>query len=221
MTDADTAARLVPARKTLPALRRRAATCTACHLYAHATQTVFGEGPRDAMLMLVGEVPGDYEDRDGRPFVGPSGRLLDRCLGEAGIDRDRAYVTNVVKHFKWLLRGKKRLHGKINRAEIRACSPWLFAELAVVRPRILVCLGATAAQALLGSGFRVSRQRGAFIASPIADHVLATVHPSALLRGDPESREREIAHFVADLAKVGRLMRRMPAPAGAQPRRAS
>jgi DNA polymerase len=169
---------------------------------------VFGEGPPDAPLMLVGEVPGDYEDRAGRPFVGPSGRLLDRCLAAAGIDRDKIYLTNAVKHFKWELRGKKRLHGKLNRGEIRACLPWLFAELAAVKPRIVVCLGATAAQAVIDPGFRVSRQRGAFVPSPIAPHVLATVHPAALLRGDPAEREAEIGRFTADLKKVSRLLRR-------------
>jgi DNA polymerase len=207
LSQIDTAAALIPPRPSLTTLRRRAAGCTACPLYAHATETVFGEGPVHAPLMLVGEVPGDQEDRVGRPFVGPAGHLLDRCLADAGIDRGQAYVTNVVKHFKWLLRGKKRLHGKISRAEIRACSPWLFAELAVVKPKILVCLGATAAQTLIGPDFRVSRQRGEFIPSPLAPHLLATVHPSALLRGDPASRDAEIGRFVAELKIVATTLR--------------
>jgi uracil-DNA glycosylase len=201
----------VPVSKqaSIASLRRRAARCTACHLYVHATQTVFGEGPEHAMLMIVGEVPGDFEDRRGRPFVGPAGKLLDRCLAEAGIARERVYVTNVVKHFKWLLRGKKRLHGKINRAEIRACSPWLFAELEAVKPKIVLCLGAHAAQTLIAPGFKVSRQRGEFVPSPLAERILATVHPSSLLRGDPEMREAAIHRFVADLKKVDVAMRRL------------
>lgn len=201
------AAALIPPRPTLGGLRRRAATCTACPLYAHATQTVFGEGPAEAPLMLVGEVPGDYEDRTGHPFVGPAGRLLDRCLADAGIDRGQAYVTNVVKHFKWLLRGKKRLHGKINRAEIKACSPWLFAELDVIKPKLVVSLGATAAHTLIGPAFSVMRDRGKLVGSVIAPRIVATVHPSALLRGDPAKRDVEIGRFVADLKTVSRLMR--------------
>lgn len=198
-TETATAATLIPARPTLTELRRRAATCTACPLYRNATQTVFGEGPAHAALMLVGEVAGDREDREGRPFVGPAGLLLDRCLRDAGIDRRTIYVTNVVKHFKWLARGKKRLHGKLNRAEIRACSPWLFAELAVVKPALVVCLGATAARTLIAPDFLVSRQRGEVVASEITARIMATVHPAALLRGDPAMREREIVRFVADL----------------------
>jgi DNA polymerase len=168
---------------------------------------VFGEGPAEAPLMLVGEVPGDYEDRTGHPFVGPAGRLLDRCLADAGIDRGQAYVTNVVKHFKWLLRGKKRLHGKINRAEIKACSPWLFAELDVIKPKLVVALGATAAHTLIGPAFSVMRDRGKLVGSVIAPRIVATVHPSALLRGDPAKRDVEIGRFVADLKTVSRLMR--------------
>lgn len=202
------ASALIPAPLSMAALRRAAATCTACPLHANATQTVFGEGPRDAALMLVGEVPGDREDVLGHPFVGPSGRLLDRCLAAAGIRRDEAYVTNVVKHFKWILRGKKRLHGKVNRAEIAACRPWLMAEIALVKPEILVCLGAVAAQALIGPEFRVTQARGVFVASPLAPRVMATVHPSALLRGEPDMREQEIARFVADLKKVAALLGR-------------
>ncbi len=156
--------------------------------------------------MLVGEQPGDQEDRVGRPFVGPAGRLLDRCLAEVGIDRTAAYVTNVVKHFKWTLRGKRRIHGKPKAMEIRACRPWLDAEIAVVKPKVLVCLGATAAQALLGPAFRVSRERGQFVPSPLAPYVLATVHPSALLRAEDEQREAEIARFIEDLRKAAAVL---------------
>jgi DNA polymerase len=164
---------------------------------------VFGEGPAHADIMLVGEQPGDVEDRAGRPFVGPAGQLLDRLLVEAGIDRDRAYVTNAVKHFKWVPRGKRRIHSKPGSLEIRACGPWLEAEIAAVEPRALVCLGATAAQALLGPAFRVTRDRGRFLESSLAPLVLATVHPSSLLRApDEASRAAEIRRFVADLALV-------------------
>jgi len=180
-------------------LRAAAAGCTACPLYAHATQTVFGEGPLQAIVMLVGETPGDQEDRQGRPFVGPAGQLLDRCLKEAGIDRRRAYVSNVVKHFKWVPRGKNRLHAKPGSLEIRACRPWLDAEIALVRPQVLVCLGATAAQALLGAGFRVTADRGRRIDSSLAPFVMATVHPSSLLRADDARRAQEIHRFIADL----------------------
>ncbi len=202
----DTARRLIPPRASLAALREAAQRCTACPLHAEATQTVFGEGPAHAALLLVGETPGDQEDRAGRPFIGPAGKLLDRCLDAAGIARDKAYVTNVVKHFKWTPRGKRRLHAKPNAMEIRACEPWLEAEIAAVKPKVIVCLGATAAQALLGADFRVTRQRGAFVASALAPHVLATVHPSALLRGDPGMREAETARFVADLKVAARAL---------------
>ena len=180
-------------------LRAAAAGCTACPLYAHATQTVFGEGPLQAIVMLVGETPGDQEDRQGRPFVGPAGQLLDHCLADAGIDRRRSYVSNVVKHFKWVSRGKKRLHAKPGSLEIHACRPWLDAEIALVRPQVLVCLGATAAQALLGAGFRVTADRGRRIDSPLAPFVMATVHPSSLLRAGDASRAQEIQRFIADL----------------------
>src|SRR5919206_1186491 len=173
---------LIPDRPDLGALRSAAAGCTACDLFRDATQTVFGEGTPGAEVMLVGEQPGDGEDREGRPFVGPAGRMLDQALEEAGIDRKLAYVTNVVKHFKWTPRGKRRLHEKPNAREIAACRPWLEAELAVLKPEVLVCLGATAAQALLGREFRVSQQRGQFIQSPWARYVMATVHPSSILR---------------------------------------
>lgn len=201
-----TASKLIPVRPTLAALSSAAANCTACSLYADATQTVFGEGPAHAGLMLVGETPGDQEDQTGRPFVGPAGRLLDRCLLEAGIARDQAYVTNVVKHFKWTPRGKRRIHAKPNAMEIRACLPWLDAEIAAVKPKVLVCLGATAAQALLGRDFRVSRERGKPIKSSLAPHVLATVHPSALLRTPDEEREAAIARFIEDLRKVAKAL---------------
>lgn len=199
----DTAASLIPPHPTLAKLRAVAAGCTACPLHAHATQTVFGEGPAHAALMLVGETPGDREDVEDRPFVGPAGRLLDRCLAAAGLERETSYVTNVVKHFKWTPRGKRRLHAKPNAGEIRACKPWVEAEIALVQPRVLVLLGATAAQALLGSGFRVTRQRGEFVKSNLAPRVMATVHPSALLRAEDAAREDAIAAFIADLRKAG------------------
>jgi DNA polymerase len=201
-----TAAELIPPRPTLATLDAAAAHCTACPLYARATQTVFGDGAPDAPLMLVGEQPGDQEDHAGSPFVGPAGQLLDRCLVAAGIDRGNAYVTNAVKHFKWIPRGKRRIHGKPNAREIQACKPWLEAEIAVIKPRVLVCLGATAAQALLGRAFRVSRDRGRPIPSAFAPYVLATVHPSALLRARDAEREAAIARFVADLSEAARLL---------------
>ena len=194
---------LIPDDPDLEKLREAAAGCKGCDLWRDATQTVFGEGAAGAVVMLVGEVPGDGEDEAGRPFVGPAGRLLDRALEEAGIDRSQAYVTNVVKHFKFERRGKVRLHKKPNAGEIHACRPWLDAELAVVRPDVLVCLGATAAQALLGAGFRVSQQRGEWVSSPLAPKVTATVHPSSILRApDDEARKQAYKGFVADLARV-------------------
>jgi uracil-DNA glycosylase family protein len=204
---ASSAAALIPPHPSLAKLRASAAQCTACPLYANATRTVFGEGPAHAALMLVGETPGDREDLVGRPFVGPAGQLLDRCLAAAGVERERAYVSNVVKHFKWTPRGKRRLHAKPNAGEISACKPWVEAEIALVKPRVLVLLGATAGQALLGPDFRVTRERGRFIASTLAPHVLATVHPSSLLRGDPASREDAIAAFVADLRKAAAALK--------------
>jgi DNA polymerase len=200
----ETAAPLVPEKASLSKLREAAAGCTACDLYKTGTQTVFGEGTRNAEVMFVGEQPGDQEDLQGKPFVGPAGKLLDQALEEAGIDRAKVYVTNVVKHFKWQARGKRRIHQKPNWAEIAACRPWLEAELEVVQPRVLVCLGATAAQALLGRDFRVSRMRGEPVESDLAEHVVATVHPSAILRAD--EREREFAEFVHDLEKVAALI---------------
>jgi len=188
----------------LAALRAAVNDCRGCDLYKHATQAVFGEGSSGAEVMFVGEQPGDQEDLSGRPFVGPAGRLFDRAMAEARIDRSHAYVTNVVKHFKWRAHGKRRLHQKPNWAEVTACKPWLDAELAAVEPRVLICLGATAAQALLGRQFRVTKQRGEPIDSELAPHVLATIHPSAILRSD--DRDTEYAAFVRDLRVVTRLL---------------
>jgi len=196
---------ILPDRPTLPKVRQAAAGCKACDLYARGTQTVFGEGPRRAEIMLVGEQPGDAEDVAGRPFVGPAGKLLDRALEEAGIDRAVVYVTNVVKHFKWEPRGKRRIHAKPNAAEIGACRPWLETEIALVKPRILICLGATAAQALLGKAFRVSQQRGQPVASALAPTVGATIHPSSILRApDDETRREELRRFIEDLKAIVR-----------------
>jgi uracil-DNA glycosylase len=194
---------LLPERPTIASVREVAAGCKACDLYKRGTQTVFGEGPRRAEIMLVGEQPGDAEDLAGHPFVGPAGKLLDRALEEAGIDRGAVYVTNVVKHFKWEPRGKRRIHAKPNAAEIGACRPWLETEIALVKPRVLVCLGATAAQALLGKTFKVSRQRGAAVPSPLAPVVGATVHPSSILRApDEETRRAELQRFIEDLKQI-------------------
>ncbi|HTI38720.1 MAG TPA: UdgX family uracil-DNA binding protein [Vicinamibacterales bacterium] len=194
---------LIPARPTLKTVREAARGCRACDLYRRGTQTVFGEGPRRARIMMVGEQPGDAEDIAGHPFVGPAGKLLDRALEEAGIDRGLVYVTNVVKHFKWEPRGKRRIHAKPNSAEIGACRPWLETEIALVKPHVLVCLGATAAQALLGRSFKVSRQRGRFVPSDLAPRVTATVHPSSILRApDDDARHVEMKRFVDDLKKV-------------------
>src|ERR671936_386897 len=203
----DTAAPLVPEKPTLPKLRKAAAGCKACPLWERGTQTVFGEGSKQADVVFVGEQPGDQEDLTGRPFVGPAGKLLDRALVEAGIDRDKVYVTNVVKHFKWQARGKRRIHQKPNWQEIAACRPWLDSELAVLQPRVLVCLGSTAAQALLGRQFRVTRERGKLLDSDLAEHVLATVHPSSILRQqDEDSRRAEMDAFVHDLEAVAAVL---------------
>jgi DNA polymerase len=192
-----------PDTSSLAEVREAASGCTACHLYKRATQTVFGEGPKHASIMLVGEQPGDYEDVAGKPFVGPAGKIMDRALEEAGIDRRQVYVTNAVKHFKWEPRGKRRIHQKPNSREIAACRPWLEAELRLVKPKLLVCLGSTAGQAIFGPSFRVTRERGKVLSSELTSsgcRIVATVHPSSLLRQpDEESREREYAHFVADL----------------------
>ncbi len=194
---------LIPEKPTIDTVRSAARDCKACDLFKRGTQTVFGEGPRKAQIMMVGEQPGDAEDVAGQPFVGPAGKLLDRALEEAGIDRRLVYVTNVVKHFKWEPRGKRRIHAKPNGAEIAACRPWLETEILLVKPRVLVCLGATAAQALLGRAFKVSQQRGTFVPSSLAPRVTATVHPSSILRApDDESRREEMRRFVMDLKRV-------------------
>ena len=191
---------LPPGPADLDALRAAAAGCQGCDLYRNATQTVFGEGAERADVVLVGEQPGDREDREGEPFVGPAGRLLDKGLDQAGIDRDRAYITNVVKHFKWKPAGKRRIHQKPNAEQIGACRPWLDAELSLLRPKIVVCLGATAAQALLGRSFKVTQQRGQLVEWDREPLALATVHPSSILRvPDDETRAREFDAFVADL----------------------
>src|SRR5947207_15779399 len=201
--------RLIPTEPTIPGLRAAAEACTACSLYKNATQTVFGEGPEGSLLMLVGEQPGDVEDLAGRPFVGPAGKLLDRCLSEAGVDRARTYVTNAVKHFKWVPRGPRRIHSKPGAVEIEACFPWLEAEISVVKPQIVVALGATAAQALFGRAFRVTRDRGRLVPFALAPCALATVHPSALLRApDEETRRLEIDRFIEDLRRVAAMLAR-------------
>ena len=202
MEETGSAADFLPPKLTLPVLRDAVQGCRGCQLYKNASQAVFGEGTRSAAVMLVGEQPGDQEDRAGRPFVGPAGKLLDRALEEAGIDRKATYVTNAVKHFKWEARGKRRIHAKPSWSEVAACRPWLEAELAVVKPTVLVLLGAVAAQGLLGRQFRVTKQRGELIDSPLAPYVTATIHPSAILRGEPADRERELARLVDDLRKV-------------------
>jgi uracil-DNA glycosylase family protein len=200
VSETGTAAAFVPERLSLRSLREAARACTGCPLWQTGTQTVFGEGAARAELMLVGEQPGDKEDLEGRPFVGPAGRLLDEALEEAGIDRKTVYLTNAVKHFKWEPRGKRRIHQRPNRAEIAACRPWLDAELAVVRPQVLVCLGAVAAQSLLGRDVRVTRDRGHPIESELVPVAFATVHPSSILRApDDEARRRERGLFVDDL----------------------
>ncbi len=196
----ESAAPLVPPRPSLKKLREVAAGCKACPLWKTGTQTVFGEGSPKAEVMFVGEQPGDQEDKEGKPFVGPAGRLLGKAMEEAGIDRSTVYVTNAVKHFKWKAQGKRRIHQKPSWSEIAACSPWLEAELAVVKPRVLVCLGATAAQALLGRQFRVTQHRGEPVESELAPVVLATVHPSSILRAD--NREAQFKRFVKDLDVV-------------------
>jgi uracil-DNA glycosylase family protein len=201
----DGAAPLVPPNPSLEKLRAAAADCKACPLWKTGTQTVFGEGPDDAELMFVGEQPGDREDIEGHPFVGPAGQLFDRALEEVGLDRSRTYVTNAVKHFKWTPRGRRRIHQKPNWSEIAACHPWLEAELAVIQPRVLVPMGAVAAQALLGKQFRVSRERGRPIESDLAPVVIATVHPSSVLRS--QEREREYEGLVEDLRTVAGALR--------------
>ena len=201
------AAELIPDHPTLSSLREAAKDCQACDLWKRGTQTVFGDGARRAELMFVGEQPGDQEDLTGHPFVGPAGKLLDRVLADVGIDRGAVYVTNVVKHFKWEPRGKRRIHKKPNASEIAACRPWLDTEIQLVKPRAIVCLGATAAQALLGRQFKVTAKRGELIASTLAPIVVATVHPSSILRApDDETRHLEMKRFTDDLRKVARAL---------------
>jgi uracil-DNA glycosylase len=206
----DEAQARLPDRPTIPKLREAAVGCRACALWRSGTQTVFGAGRRSAQVMLVGEQPGDREDREGKPFVGPAGRILDRALTDAGIAREDAYVTNVVKHFKWIPKGKRRIHQRPNAEEIAACRPWLEGELQVVKPKVLVCLGATAAKALLGSGFRVTQDRGTLVDTDLAPIATGTVHPSSILRIDDED-ERRVARdeFTDDLREVARRLRRL------------
>jgi DNA polymerase len=203
---ARSAADFLPEKRSLTALREAASGCRGCELWRLGTQTVFGEGQKAAAAMFVGEQPGDQEDRSGRPFVGPAGRLFDEALAEAGIDRSAAYVTNAVKHFKWEARGKRRIHQKPSASEVAACRPWLEAEISAVEPRVLVLLGATAAQSLLGRAFRVTQSRGTLVESDLAQAVTATIHPSAILRGAPERRQAELAAFVDDLSFVASLL---------------
>lgn len=208
-TEVPTAEPWVPDRPTLPKLIRAAKDCQGCELYKHATQTVFGAGPADAPVVLIGEQPGDVEDRQGAPFVGPAGRLLDKALLEAGIDREQVYVTNAVKHFKFVERGKRRIHAKPTIIEIRACHAWLDAEIEVVKPELIVCLGATASVAVIGRDFRLTQHRGEFLPHDRAAYVMATVHPSALLRApDPDRRHEEYRLFVKDLEGI---TKRVPA----------
>ena len=205
---ASSAADLVPDQMSLPLLKDAAADCRACDLSEKGTQTVFGDGRTRAKVMFIGEQPGNEEDLTGKPFVGPAGRLFDNALDEAGIDRKQTYVTNVVKHFKWEPRGKRRIHKKPNAQEISACRPWLEAEFALVKPKVIVALGATAAQALLGPQFRVTKERGKFIESTLAPYIMATVHPSSILRApDDETRHLEYRRFVDDLKKLARVLK--------------
>ena len=194
---------LIPLDSSLDELQQDAKNCKACDLWKNATQTVFGEGMSSAKIMFIGEQPGDQEDLQGKPFVGPAGKLLDSALAEAGIDRKQVYVTNAVKHFKWEPRGKRRIHKKPSVTEIAACRPWLEAEIAALQPKAIVCLGATASQALFGRDFRVTLHRGEFLKSPLAPFVMATVHPSSILRAPDEgTRHDEMKRFIADLKKI-------------------
>lgn len=205
-----TAAPLVPPRPTLPKLRIAAATCKACDLWKTGTQTVFGEGSPHARVMFIGEQPGDKEDLAGKPFVGPAGGILDKALEAAGIDRREVYVTNAVKHFKWEPRGKRRIHKKPNQLEILACRPWLEAEIAVTKPEVIVCLGATAAQSLLGKAFKVTQIRGQLLPHQLAPYIMATVHPSSILRApDDANRHEEMARFIDDLKVLASALQKM------------
>jgi uracil-DNA glycosylase len=211
------AAGFVPERPTVPALREAAQHCKGCDLYRHATQAVMGEGPKASHLMMVGEQPGNDEDIAGRPFVGPAGKLLDRALAEAGIDRADVYVTNAVKHFKFEERGKRRLHKKPRVTEVRACRPWLEAEVSVIHPQVIVCLGATAAQSVLGPSYRLTKERGKFVQYPWARYVTATVHPSSILRApDEEQRHVQYREFVRDLKRVRQVLNRQHVAAGSE-----
>jgi uracil-DNA glycosylase family protein len=208
-TSTGSAADFMPPTRSLPALREAAAGCRGCDLWKRGTQTVFGAGPRRASVMLVGEQPGHDEDLAGAPFVGPAGKLLDRALATAGVDRAQTYVTNVVKHFKWEPKGKRRIHAKPNAVEITACLPWLQAELDIVKPAVLVCLGATAAQTLLGRQLKVTQHRGEWVTSPWAAGVMATVHPSSILRAPDDAARREaMERFVDDLAHIPAFLSR-------------
>ena len=209
------AKKIIPAAKTmlfdkhasLEELAQAAKDCKACDLWKRGTQTVFGEGRSRAKVMFIGEQPGNQEDLEGKPFVGPAGKLLDAALEEAGVDRTKVYVTNAVKHFKWEPRGKRRIHKKPNAIEIAACRQWLDAEIAALQPKVIVCLGATAAQALLGRDFRVTQHRGEFVKSPLASYMMATVHPSSILRApDDDTRREEMKRFIADLKKIAKLV---------------
>jgi uracil-DNA glycosylase family protein len=209
-----TADPFLPSVKTLPRLRQAAAGCKGCNLWRRGTQTVFGEGGAHSRVMFIGEQPGDREDRTGKPFVGPAGNLLDEALVQAGIDRKDVYVTNAVKHFSWEPdeRGKRRIHKKPRVSEINACRPWLDAEISVVKPAILVCMGATAAQALFGKEFSVTRQRGTLMKTESAPHAMATIHPSAILRArDSETRNQQLRSFIGDLKKIAALLQEMDA----------
>lgn len=206
------AAAFLPKKRTLESLRAAARSCKGCDLYKNATQTVFGEGPKDASVMLVGEQPGDMEDRQGRPFVGPAGRILDKALAEARIPRAEVYVTNAVKHFKWIQRGKRRMHQKPLIRQVVACKPWLEAEFEVIHPKVVVCLGATAAQSLLGRVVRITQERGKFFNAELGAAVFVTIHPSAILRRHGESeREQEYRRFVTDMRLVQRKLRGLAA----------
>jgi uracil-DNA glycosylase family protein len=203
----DPAQKKIASTRTLEGLAKISKDCKAYDLWKRGAQTVFGEGESDARVMFVGEVPGDQEDRAGKPFVGPAGNLLNRALAEAGIDRSKCYITNAVKHFNWEPRGKRRIHKKPNSTEIEACRPWLEAEIARLQPKVIVCLGATASQALLGKAFRVTQHRGEFIESSLAPYVAATIHPSAILRAPSDAeREEEMKRFVADLKKIAKVI---------------
>ena len=211
-TKQTSAADFLPNKRTLDSLSAAACSCMGCDLYENATQTVFGEGPKNARVMLVGEQPGDMEDRQGRPFVGPAGRLLDKALAEARIARDEVYVTNAVKHFKWIQRGKRRLHQKPSIRQVAACKPWLEAEIEVVRPKVLVCLGATAAQSMIGRIVRITQERGSFIETDSGPAVFITIHPSSIYRlREKEEQEQEFRRFADELKSVERKLRSLVA----------